>query len=130
MTKVTQLYDEVNFNIAIIIDKIKKTFSISIKKIIEVYKNEFGIALSKTTVNRKLRNKLNYSFKKTILKPIDLNKLNYTKMSFIFIKIIILAKKLKFNLIFIDESNFKLENPNFKTWIKKMNIQIMVIKKW
>jgi len=39
-------------------------------------------------------------------------------MSFIFIKIIIRAIKLKFNIIFVDESNFKLQNPNFKTWIK------------
>lgn len=33
-------------------------------------------------------------------------------MSFIDLKILIRAIKLKFNLVFIDESNFKLHNPN------------------
>ena len=80
LKKVPQLYDEVNFNIPNIIEKIKKTSAVPIKKIIETYKNDYGITLIKTTVHLKLRNKLKYSYRKTILKPKDLNNLNYIKI--------------------------------------------------
>lgn len=40
-------------------------------------------------------------------------------MSFLFIKILLRAIELNLNIIFIDESHFRLKQPNFKTWIKK-----------
>ena len=97
--------------------EISKKSSISIQKIIDLYKRKFGVALSKTTLHRKLRNKLKFSYKKT--KPKDLNKPICVKMSFLFIKIILRAIELNLNIVFIDESHFHLKQPNFKTWIKK-----------
>ncbi len=119
LEKVPLLYDETNSKISKIIEELKFKSSISIKKVIECYKKKYGKILSKTTVHRKLRNKLKYSYRKTIIKPIDLEKKIYKKMSFLFIKIIIRALILKMNLIFLDESNFHLKNPSFKTWLKQ-----------
>lgn len=119
LEKVPLLYNDINCKINNIIEELKIKGSISIKKVIECYKNKYGKILSKTTVHRKLRNKLKYSYRKTIIKPIDLEKTIYKKMSFLFIKIIIRALILKLNFIFLDESNFHLKNPSFKTWLKQ-----------
>ena len=40
-------------------------------------------------------------------------------MSFLFIKILLRVIKLNLNIIFVDESHFRLKQPIFKTWIKK-----------
>ena len=66
-----------------------------------------------------LKNKLYYQFLKTMTKS---NKLfsNSSKIkSFIFIKIIIQALSLKMKIIFVDESNFQLENSHLKVWRKR-----------
>jgi hypothetical protein len=89
LEKVPVLYDETNSKISKIIEELKFKSSISLKKVIECYKKKYGKILSKTTVHRKLRNKLKYSYRKTIIKPIDLEKKIYKKMSYLFIKIII-----------------------------------------
>ena len=115
---VPHFFNEVNSNIIRIIEEISPLSSISIQKIIQSYKRKYKVLLSQTTVHRKLRNKLKYSYKKTAIKPIDLNKPLYKKMSFVFLKIILRAVKLNFNIIYIDESNFRIKQPNFKTWIK------------
>lgn len=54
-----------NERILNIIKEIQKESSVSINKIILYYNIKYGIILSKTTVHRKLRYKLKYSFKKT-----------------------------------------------------------------
>lgn len=92
--------------------------NISISKIKEIYKKKYGLTLSRTKIHRIIRNKLHFSFKKTILKPRNLENNTYKKMSFLFIKCMIRAIKLNFNFVFIDESCFKLKNNNFKNWIK------------
>lgn len=116
---VPSLYNEIDYNILNIMKEISNKSSISIQKIINLYKKKFGVILSKTTVHRKLRNKLKFSYKKTTIKPKDLNKPVYIKMSFLFIKILLRAIELNLNIVFIDESHFRLKQPNFKTWIKK-----------
>ena len=116
---VPSLQNEINTNISKIMDEIQSKSSISIKKIIDIYRQKYNVVLSKTTVNRKLRNKLKFAYRKTVIKPIDLNKPLYIKMSFLFIKIILRAIELDLDFIYIDESHFKLKQPNFKTWLKK-----------
>lgn len=60
------IYDRIAINILKIINKIKYKSSISKNKIIECYKNKYNIILHKTTVYRKLRNKLKYCSKKLL----------------------------------------------------------------
>ena len=119
LSEVIPAYNQVNERILNIVNEIQKESSVSINKIIRLYHIKYGIILSKTTVHRKLRNKLKYRYKKTCLKPKNLENNNYKKMSFIFIKIVLRALYLNYNIIYIDESNFQLENKNFRTWIKK-----------
>lgn len=96
----------------------KKTENISLLKIKDILNKKYNIKLGKTTIYRILKNKLKYRFRKTLVKNKDLNELKYKFISFIFIKIIIRAMKLNLNFIFIDESNFYLQNSHFKTWRK------------
>ena len=95
--------------------------NISISKIKEIYREKFGKNLSRTKIHRIIRNKLHFSFKKTILKPKKLEHIIYKKMSFLYIKCMIRSLKFKLNFIFIDESCFKLKNNNFRDWIKRNN---------
>ena len=119
LVKIDPPYNEINERIINLAREIQNESSVSINKIINKYQEKFGVKLSKTTVHRKLRNKLKFSFKKICLKPKDLEKPNYKQMGFIFIKILIRALYLNYNIVYIDESNFQLQNSNFRSWIKK-----------
>ena len=63
-----------------------KQDNISILKIKEILKSEYNIELSKSTIFRILRNKLYYRYRKTCVKNIDLEKIKYKIISFIFYK--------------------------------------------
>lgn len=97
----------------------KKNENISLLKIKEILKEKYKLILSKSSIYRILKNKLNYRFRKTVVKNKELNELKYVIISFIFIKIIIRAMELNFNFIYIDETNFCLENNHYKTWRTK-----------
>lgn len=103
----------------IILECKNQNCKISIAKIKEIYAAKYDKALSIKTIHRIMRNKLGLFFRKSILKPKFLDKLIYKKMTFLFIKCIIRAIRLNFNFIFIDESNFKLKNNNFRFWQTK-----------
>ena len=45
---------------------------------------------------------------------------------FFFIKVIINALKLKLGIIYIDESNFQLDNNHLKIWRKKMKFHVLI----
>jgi len=97
----------------------KKNENISILKIKEILKEKYKINLSKSSIYRILKNKLKYRFRKTVVKNKELNEIKYIIISFISIKIIIRAMKLNLNFIYIDETNFCLENTHYKTWRTK-----------
>ena len=116
--KIEEEYSEEIIFIKNIIEKRNPIKNISLNKIREILKNDYNINLSRSTIHRIIKNKLKYRFKKTIVKNKDLDKYKYKLISFIFIKIMIKAMRENINFIFIDESNFRLSNTHFKTWVK------------
>jgi transposase len=97
----------------------KKKESISIKKITQKYKKITGEKISKSTIYKIIRNKLNYRYLKTVPKTNKLNTKSSKIRKFIFIKTFIRALSLGLNIIFIDESNFQLQNNHLRVWRKK-----------
>ena len=66
-----------------------------------------------------MKNKLNIRFLKTTPKTSKLN-LNSSKIrGFIFLKILLNALKLDLKIIYIDESNFQVNNNHLKIWRKR-----------
>ena len=63
------------------------------------------------------------------MKPKELNNINYKRMSFLFIKILLRAISIGLKPVFIDESKFTLKNENFKTWVKMNDFCHYGIKK-
>ena len=78
-------------------------------------KNNFLIIFQEQKIHRILKNQFHLAFRKTALKPKILDKILYKKMSFLFIKSMIRALSLNLNFVFLDESNFKLNN-NYRMW--------------
>ena len=87
-------------------------------KIKEIYIKKHNEKISRSKIYQIIKNKLHYSFKKILLKPKKLENAIHKKMSFLFIKCMIRALKLKLDFVFIDESCFKLKNNNYRDWIK------------
>ena len=119
LNEVPLLHNTIFFNIENILKQRNRNHNISITKIKRIYLEKYGVNISRSRIHRIVRNKLKYSFKKTLLKPNKLEQVIYKKMSFIFIKCIIRAIKLNLSFVFIDESSFKLKNNNFRDWIKR-----------
>ena len=110
------LFDPISNNIKnILVDYIDNS-SISLTKIKTLYNQKFSKDISRTQIHRILKNRLHLVFRKTILKPKILENKIYKKISFLFIKSMIRALKLNFDLVFLDESNFKLKNNNYRMW--------------
>ena len=116
--KVEELYSKEIKAIEAIMKCRKKERNISLTKIKEILQKEYKINISRSKINKILRNKLKYRYVKISAKNKDLNNMKYKIISFIFIKILIRGLLLNFNFIFIDESNFKTKNNNFKSWLK------------
>ena len=116
LQKIPILFDPITNNIKAILQNYKNFPSISISKIKNLYYEKFSQNISRTKIHRILKNKFHFVFRKTILKPKVLENLLYKKMSFLFIKSMLRALKLKFDFVFLDETNFKLQNMNYKMW--------------
>jgi transposase len=117
--KIPFIPDEIDRNLFTIIQNNNKAHNISLRKLKELYSLNYTKNLSITAINRRIKNNLNFSYKKISVKTKDLEKMNYKRMSFLFIKILLKVLKLNINPIFIDESKFEIKNNNFKTWILK-----------
>ena len=117
LKEVPILKNNIDKNIEKIILNHNSENNISLKKIKEKYLEEYENEISITKINRILKNKLNYKFRKIGIKAKDLEKINYKRMGFVFIKILLRALKINLKPIFVDESKFELKNDNFKTWI-------------
>ena len=83
------------------------------------YYKIFNKSLSKMTISRILRCRLNIRFMKTIVKNPKLEKKEYIFMKHLFIKCISKSINNGLKFIFLDESGFKLENNNYFAWRKK-----------
>lgn len=98
------------------IKKENKKENISLKKIINVYYNETGETISKTKLYYIFKNKLNLSYLKTNVKTSERITPNSIFSCHCFIKIIVRAINLGFEIFFMDESSILKKNNNFKCW--------------
>lgn len=98
------------------INKENKKENISLKKIINVYYNETGETISKTKLYYIFKNKLNLSYLKTNVKTSERITPNSIFSCHCFIKIIVRAINLVFEIFFMDESSILKKNNNFRCW--------------
>jgi transposase len=96
-----------------------KTGHISLLKLRDLIKIECGKNISKSTLWRIMRNKLGYCYRKTNIKNIVVNSLKNIISTYLYIKVLTNAILQKLYVVFIDESGFKIQNNNFRNWIKK-----------
>ena len=99
-----------------IIDEYKGPKTITLKYIKDKYNEFYNKDISLITISRILRFHLGFQYRKTKIKNSKLEDINYIIMSYGFIKGIIKAIDLKFNIIYIDECGFQLENNNLRIW--------------
>ncbi len=78
-----------------------------------------NIKLSKQTISRIVKNKLGFSFRKTVLKNSKLMTDKSLIASFLFIKTFLRSLYLNIRPIFIDECKIYMKNSNFRTSRKK-----------
>ena len=96
--------------------------NLSLKKICNKYYKISGKNISKTYVSNILKNKLNIRFLKTTPKTSKLNSNSSKIRGYIFLKIVLNALKLGLKIIYIDESNFQVNNNHLKIWRKRGEI--------
>lgn len=101
-----------------ILENSKDRVSLSCRKISTILKEEYNLSICKSKVHLILKNRLNYSYRKTSIKNSKIITENSIKMATIYLKIILRAIKLKYELIFIDESKIQQINPNLYCWRK------------
>lgn len=100
-----------------IIDFLKRQHkNITLKQIAKEYSQLYGNTISITTVSRILKNHLQMKYLRTSLKNPKLEEYNYVFMSFSFLRIILRSIILKFNIIFVDETGFLLQNNKYYSW--------------
>ena len=96
----------------------KNRDNISCRKLSALYLKETGKFICKSTIHKLMKNKLGLHYVQTCKKSNFLNTDEGKYSCFAFIKILIKALILGFELIFVDESTFKLNKSNFKCWRK------------
>lgn len=89
-----------------IIDEYKGPKTITLKYIKDKYKELYEEKISLITISRILRFHLRFRYRKTKIKNSKLGNIYYILMSYGFIKGIIKAINLKFNIIYVDECGF------------------------
>ena len=100
-----------------LISKENITTNISCRRLAEKYNSmNKDDHISKSTINRILCNKLNYTYRKTCIKTNFLLTKNSIRQCFFVIKIITRFLEMNGEIIFLDESAFYTKNNNFKTW--------------
>ena len=102
-----------------IIQDFKKRELITIKKITTKYKKITGENISKSSVYRIMRKKLNFRYLKTVPKTNKLNTKSSIIRKFVFVKTLIRALAIGINIIYIDETNFQLQNNHLRVWRKR-----------
>ena len=120
MEKKPKLLSEREKAIELLISQGNKKLNISCRRLTEKYNNSFpNDHISKSTVYRIVKSKLNYSFRKTSIKNEILLSKNYIRQAYFIIKILLRCLEMNCEIIYLDESNFITKNNNFKTWRKK-----------
>jgi len=115
MKKINPLIDERTIQLKKLIEELKGA-KFSCRKLSELFNKKYGKTISKTTINRILRNKLGLRFLKTSPKNDILVSKQSLKQSFFVLKILTRHIKLGGNVVYIDESTFSTVNNNYKIW--------------
>lgn len=96
----------------------KSRDKISRRKLAKLYSEETGEKVSKTYVNKILKNKLSLSYLKSTVKTSKINNDSGIIASFFFIKAISKCINLGFEILFLDESAIFSTNNNYRCWRK------------
>lgn len=110
-----------------IFNTITKRENVSLKRICKKYKRRTKNNISESYVKGILNNKFNIKYLRTTAKTNKLNAKSSKLRKFIFIKVVIHALKLGLKIIFVDESNFQLENCHLKVWRKSKELPFFKI---
>ena len=101
-----------------IFDEYDGTKKLTLRAISIKYQNSYHEKISTMTISQVLKNQLNMHYRKTKLKNPKLTEQNYILMTYLYLKLISEVLKLGFNLIFVDETGFHLNNNNLRMWRK------------
>ena len=99
-----------------ILENSKDRTSLSCRKISNILKEKYNLTICKSKVNLILKNRLKLSYRKTVIKNSKILSKNSIKMAKIFLKIIIRAIMMKYDLIYLDESKIQQVNSNLHCW--------------
>ena len=106
----------------------KKRENITLKKICKEYEKITGISIAKSSVHNIIKNKLNFRFLKTVPKTNKINSTSSKIRFFLFIKVVIKCLFFGLKIIYIDESNFQLENNHLRIWRKNNEFPLFNVK--
>ena len=99
-----------------ILEKTEDRISLSCRKIANILKEKYNLNICKSKVNLIIKNRLKLSYRKTVIKNSKILSKNSIKMVNIFLKVIIRAIKLNYELIYLDESKIQQINSNLHCW--------------
>ena len=88
----------------------------SLRKLSKKYFDETGKYISKSTVHNCLRKQLGLKYLKSTIKTKKILEEKNIINSLAFLKVIIKCLKLKFHIIFLDESSIQNDNNNYYSW--------------
>ena len=101
-----------------IIERTEDRASLSCRKISNILIEKYNIVMGKSKVHQILKNKLEFKYCKTSIKNTKIITNNSLKMANAFLKILIRAIRLKYELVYIDESKIQQINSNLHCWRK------------
>lgn len=119
----TTKYDKIKIVDYSLLEKIVESHiseNSTLKNITIEYNNKTsGCKISRSTVHRKLKNRLHFSFKKVVVRNSKVNKKQNTIQMLLFFARIKDANKRNEIIIWIDESSFNDRNNIMKSWQRK-----------
>ena len=100
------------------IDNANERNKIYLRKITELYNHNTSNIISKTKMFYIFQNNLKMIYLKACVKNKKLQTHEFIFSCMTFIKILIIANYIGFNIYFMDESDISLKNNNFRCWRK------------
>ena len=88
----------------------------SLRKLSSKYITQTGKYISKSTIHNCLRKQLGLKYLKTTIKTEKILEIKNIINSLAFLKVIIKCIKLKFHIIFLDETSIQNDNNNYYSW--------------
>ena len=118
-TQIKEIDDPLTRFIKEQLDNVENRNLLSCRKLTNLYYEKTGNKTNRTSVNKIIREKLGYRYKKIVPKNKIIKSNKNILISFTFIKIITRCLNLGFKIIYVDESIICNKNNNFRCLIKK-----------